>query len=908
MTETDVKTPMMKQYFDVKAENPGALVMFRLGDFYEFFGEDAKVASRELDIVLTGRDAGTEERMPMCGVPHHALEQYLGRLVQKGYRVCICEQLEDPKAVKGLVKRGVVRVVTPGTAMEIGAEEESVFISALLKGSEEHWAMALCEVSTGELRMAEFEGPGSLAELSAEMLRVKPKEILVSEKDYLALAEYLRLWDEEERENSAVTLRPESAFSRTSGQDRLRKQFGDSLQEQSAADKPLWMAYPLAGDCAGAILTYLDDTQKAAPAQIRELKLDRSGGCLVMDPTTFRNLEITRNLRTFEKKGSLLDLMDKTCTAFGARLLRNWLEQPLASQEDIENRLDAVESLHGEWSRRQELRKLLAGLYDMERLMTRVAYQRATPRELVALRQSFEILPRIRRLVGEVIESSEGGELVRIFRETDELRDLCDRLSLALTEDIPNNWKDGGFIRAGYHAEADEYRDNAMNGRTWMLELEQREREKSGIKSLKIGFNKVFGYYFDVTKSNLSMVPDYFQRKQTLVSGERFVTEELLHLEGLVLGAEEKMLALELELFQELLSFLTEALPRVQATAGALARLDVFQSLAELAASGQYCRPRFQPAGTSVIRIKDLRHPVVEQIMERNRYVPNDLTMGEETGLYIITGPNMGGKSTYCRSVALAFVMAQMGSFVAAAEANLPLRDRLFARVGASDDLRGGQSTFMMEMNEVAHILQFATERSLVILDEVGRGTGTYDGLSVAWAVSQYLVSRIRAKTLFATHYLELTELEALYPEVKNLSIAVEEEGERIVFLHKILLGSANKSYGIHVARLAGLPEEVIQGARIKLSALEEGEWREERGPGEQRPGEQRPVSTLADSAQLSLFGDGYASGASDAGQEKKGPEQKVITELKRKDIMKLSPLDALNFLHKLQQSLLSGK
>ncbi len=948
-SDFDVKTPMMKQYFDIKAENPGALVMFRLGDFYEFFGEDAQIAARELDIVLTGRDAGMEERIPMCGVPHHALEQYLSRLVQRGYRVCVCEQLEDPKSVKGIVKRGVVRIVTPGTAMEVGgSDEESTFIAALLHGEEEHWAMALCEVSTGQLRMAEFTGPGCLTELSGEIHRLKPKEILISENDYLTLTELIRQWTSEEKEGSVVTLRPGSAFARQAGQERLAKQFapGSGTQtisqfSQEPGSRPLWLDYPLAGDCAAAILGYLEETQKTAPAQIRELELDQSANRLIMDPTTFRNLEITRNLRTYEKKGSLLDLLDETRTAFGARLLRSWLERPLVDQGAIEARLNAVESLHRDWSRRQELRRLLKDIYDMERLMTRVAYQRATPRELQALCQSFGVLPAIRRLVEELSQESPQSELARIYRELDELPDLHDRLAAALVDDIPNNWKEGGFIRPGYHPQADEYRNSAQNGRSWMLELEQKERENTGIKSLKVGFNKVFGYYFDVTKSNLSAVPDYFQRKQTLASGERFVTEELIRLEGLVLGAEEKMVALELELYQELLQFLTAALPRVQTTAAALAKLDVFQSLAELAAVRQYCRPEFQPASSSTIRIKDLRHPVVEQILDQDRFVPNDLLMDDSTSLFIITGPNMGGKSTYCRSVAIAFVMAQMGSFVPASKAKLPLRDRLFARVGASDDLRGGQSTFMMEMNEVAHILQHATQKSLVILDEVGRGTGTYDGLSVAWSVSQYLVSQIKAKTLFATHYLELTTLEEQYPAVKNLSLVVEEEGERIVFLHKILPGSANKSYGIHVARLAGLPEEVIQQASAKLEELEQAEvYQEEKSPlpwpaeGSQLypgyletaeeihaapPGVTLTKRTLAENSpksQLALFAETAGTGgelgeSAPANQGTKKPlkdkEWKAINELKKKNIMAMTPLEALNYLHKLQQSLHSS-
>ena len=917
-SDVGIKTPMMKQYFDIKAENPGALVMFRLGDFYEFFGEDAAIASRELDIVLTGRDAGMEERMPMCGVPHHALDQYLARLIQKGYRVCICEQLEDPKSVKGLVKRGVVRVVTPGTAMEAGRDDESVYIASLLHGEEDRWAFSMCEVSVGRLRVAEFTGPDCLAELSGEIARHKPKEILISENDYLILTEYITIWAGDDKESGTVTLLPGSAFDRNKGRDRLEGRF-------SGDEARIWLDHPLAGDCAGAILGYLEETQKTAPAQIRTLELDTSSDRLIIDPTTFRNLEVTRNLRTYEKKGSLLDLMDKTRTAFGARLLRNWLEEPLVERAAIEARLDAVESLHQDWSRRQGLRRSLNDLYDMERLMTRVVYQRAVPRELVALKLSFGVLPALRQIVGELAGAGDRrSELYRIHQEIDELKDLYERLDAALTEDIPNNWKDGGYIKPGYDPQADEYRESAENGRTWMLELEQKEREKTGIKSLKVGFNKVFGYYFDVTKSNLSSVPEYFQRKQTLASGERFVTEELIRLEGMVLGAEEKMVSLEFALYQELLACLAEALPRVQITAGALARLDVFQALGELAAAGRYCRPRFQPADQSAILIKDLRHPVVEQIMENNRFVPNDLAMEAGTSLYIITGPNMGGKSTYCRSVAIAFLMAQTGSFIPASSALIPIRDKLFARVGASDDLRGGQSTFMMEMNEVAHILRHATDRSLVILDEVGRGTGTYDGMSVAWSVSQYLSNQIKAKTLFATHYLELTNLAGLFPEVKNLSLAVEEEGERIIFLHKIIPGSANKSYGVHVARLAGLPDEVILGAGAKLAELERGggerpayprdnpgQWEDEdprRPHCPVPPTENAPQNSL----QLSIFAEPEAQETKNAGKTTKDfaadaisdKESKALRELAKKNLSTMTPIDALNYLYKLQTAL----
>ncbi len=892
------QTPMMKQYMEIKAENPGTLVMIRLGDFYEFFGEDAQTAARELDIVLTGRAAGMEERMPMCGIPHHALEQYLARLVQKGYRVAICEQLEDPKLAKGLVKRGIVRIVTPGTAMEIASEETaSNYIAAILREEEKQWAMALCEVSTGELRIAQFQGADAFDELSAEMVRLKPCEILISENDYLIIAGMIQQWLLDDRKPAAVTMRSAEQFDRSQSIALLSKQFPDL-----AVHQPLWKDYPLAGDCAGAILLYLSETQKTIPQQIRHLELDLPGNRLIMDPTTFRNLEVTRNLRTFDKKGSLFDLLDDTRTAAGSRLLKTWIEQPLVIQEAIEDRLDSVERLAKAWSPRQEIRRLMKEIYDMERLMTRVTYGRATPRELLALKQSFGVLPALRNAV-EALPAT--AEFTMILEDFDTLEDLWGLLDSALAEDIPANWKEGGFIRDGYSTQADEYRLSAKNGRQWMLDLERQEKEKTGIKSLKIGYNKVFGYYFDVTKSNLSGVPDYFQRKQTLASGERFITEELVRLEGLVLGAEEKMLSLELNLYQQLLEMLGQAMSRVQGSSRALAKLDVFQSLAEAAVKHHYCRPMILHQGKQDLFFKDLRHPVVEQIMDNERFVPNDLHMKSETTLFIITGPNMGGKSTYCRSVALAFIMAQMGSFVPASEARVPIRDRIFARVGASDDLRGGQSTFMMEMNEVAHILKHATSDSLVILDEVGRGTGTFDGLSVAWAVSDYIVKQIKAKTLFATHYLELTHMAQQEPSVQNLSLVVEEEGERIVFLHKILPGSANKSYGIHVAKLAGLPDMVIEQAQRILDGLEKNK-NQQSLPSEP---EANALHKIGPQDQLQLFSEPSAAGHSFQKQATTGLMEDpnacfVVQSLKKKNLLAMSPMDAMNYLFKLQQKL----
>lgn len=879
-------TPMMKQYMLMKEAHPDALLMMRLGDFYEFFGEDAEIAAEALDIVLTARGGG-DGKVPMCGVPQHALEQYMARLVQKGFKVAICEQLEDPKTVKGLVKRGVVRIVTPGTAMEVAEEKTAaIYLAALVQNNSEHWAISVCEMSTGVLRMTEFKGPDALEALSSELIRLKPRELLFSEADYLLLDELLHHWFQEELDQTACTMRPANSFERNRSIATLSTHFAESLQES----RLLWETYPLAGDCAAAILNYLVETQNSLPGQIRTLALDLPQNHLLMDPTTFRNLEITRNLRNFEKKGSLFDLLDETKTAAGSRLLREWIERPLIDVEAIKKRHDAVEGLVDQWSLRQSLRDKLKDIYDMERLMTRVVYQRATPKEMLALKQSFSVLPEIKRLLSGLdwIES-----FYEIESKLDTLEDLHDLLQRAIEEILPANWKEGGFIKNGYHPQADAYRRSTVDGRQWMLDLEKEEKEKTGIKSLKIGFNKVFGYYFEVTKSNLHAVPNYFQRKQTLASGERFVTDELIRLEGLVLGSEEKMISLELELYQEIMRMISQALPRIQETAQSLARLDTFQALAEAAVLHRFKRPMVLDQDTQDIFIKDLRHPVVEHIMDHQHYVPNDLFMSPETTMLIITGPNMGGKSTYCRSVALAFVLAQMGSFIPATEARLPVRERVFARVGASDDLRGGQSTFMMEMKEVAHILKYASSRSLVILDEVGRGTGTYDGFSVAWAVSEYLIEKLNAKTLFATHYLELTKMAESFMQVKNMALLVEEEGERIIFLHKILPGSANKSYGIHVAKLAGLPAWVIDKANQVLSELEIQQLQATGLP------EISSQKDLHEQDQLQLFSDSLG-----AGTKPKDFETELLQEIKKKNLMHMTPIEALNYLVRIQKKL----
>jgi DNA mismatch repair protein MutS len=999
---------MMRQYEEIKAQYPDVLLFFRLGDFYEMFGEDAQLASRELGIALTGRDAGMPERIPMCGVPHHAVDQYLEKLVQKGYRVAICEQMEDPKSVKGIVKRSIVRVVTSGTMMDAESGEQNQYLAALFE-EDGRIGFALCEAALGELYAAQYEGEKGRDQLRDELLRLKPRELLIpvrrgggtgdgggagdgtsggtrdgaageasggtgdgAESGAAGEAEN-GARDEtgdgaaggaasgdswERRFFDALSLREETAltpvalsmFDPAPNLDRIAQlshdrqnappDAGRIASANSAPEDSWWKDWPLALRSAAALLFYLEDTQKMEPRQILSIRLLRSQEDLIIDATTFRNLEIVRGSRTYDKKGSLYELLDETRTAAGSRCLRQWLEKPLTDLGQIEARLDAVEQIKDDWTQRQALRKLMDSVHDLDRLMTRVVYRRALPRELLALKSSLAVLPGIISHVQALNREKPVAEWTAILEETDPLDDLHDLLQIALTDPAPPGLKEPGVIRTGYHAQVDEYRESAKNGRDWMTALETEERKKTGVKSLKIGFNKVFGYYFEVTKSNLALVPDYYQRKQTLAGGERFVSEELIRLENLVLGAEDKLLELEESLYQDLLTQVGLTLPRARRTSRALARLDAFQALGETAVKRRYCRPVMLEQQTQVLRFTDLRHPVVEEILDSPGFVPNDLDMDPDSRLFVITGPNMGGKSTYCRSAALAVIMAQMGSFVPASQARIAIRDRVFARVGASDDLRSGQSTFMVEMNEVAHILRHATPFSLVILDEVGRGTGTYDGMSVAWAVSEYLAGVLGAKTLFATHYLELTQLAEKIPQIKNLSLTVREEGEQIVFLHKILPGAADRSYGVHVARLAGLPGAVIEQAYLILKDLENtgggkspaaanrrlipppaGDRREEdrreegtrpapdqpeplpAAPDQPAPDQPESLPAEARPGQLSLFGDPPPKSA----KASKGKGD-VVQMLLSADLMNLTPLEAMNFLFALQQKARNDK
>lgn len=867
------KTPMMCQYQQIKSQYPDAILFFRLGDFYEMFGADAELASREMEITLTGREAGNKERVPMCGVPYHAADNYIAKLIQKGYKVAICEQVENPKVASGIVKREVIRVITPGTTLEnqLLQNQNSNYIAAINITAKEELGLAFSDMSTGEFYLTEYTGWNAIHALRDELYRINPTEILIPNdpKKAASFQELLLPLD-----NPLCTHYQKEAFTYEQAHLKLLEHFGpESIKDGGK--------YKTAVSCAGVILTYLKETQKEDPQQIKSCQYIAQESHMMIDSTTFRNLEITRTLRLNEKKGSLIEVIDKTKTALGARMLRLWLEKPLIDKVTLEKRYTAVEVLSEQWLKRQELRTYLTEVYDLERIMTRIIYRRVNPKELIALKNSLQVLPQIKDAMDKL---SKAQYLAELTQQCDPLTDLYTLIQEAIEENPPYNVKDGGVIKSGYNPEIDSLRQGSMHGKQWIARLENEEKEKTGIKSLKVGFNKVFGYYFEVTKANLALVPPHFQRKQTLANGERYVTEELLRLESQVLGAEEKLLALEEEIYHTLLQELAQSIQRVQKTSRVLAQLDVLQSLAEVAVQNRYTRPELLEKSEEILYFEELRHPVVEKVSGEVRFVPNNLVMDKDTNLYIITGPNMGGKSTFCRSVALAVLLAQAGSFVPAKKAVISLRDRVFARVGASDDLRSGQSTFMVEMNEVANILQHSSRDSLVILDEVGRGTSTYDGLSMAWAVSEYLVEVLKTKTLFATHYHELTQLVEQYPSIKNLSLAVKEKGEEIIFLHKIVQGPADKSYGIQVGRLAGLPEKVIIRAKEILRLLE----------SEHLPKGQQEL----------IF-------APTVEQDKNTiPEEcsEILVNISNLDLVKMTPLEALNELYQIQEALKKGQ
>lgn len=871
---------MMQKYLETKEQYKDCILFYRLGDFYEMFFDDAIKASKELELTLTGKSCGLEERAPMCGVPYHAVEGYLSKLVSRGYKVAICEQVEDPKLAKGLVKREVVRIVTPGTNINTQTLEENrnnylmcVFYMAQRVG------VAVTDVSTGDFYVTEVE---DVRKLMDEISRYAPSEIVLNEACLLCGIDFEEL---KGRTHTAVFPLENWYFEEDTCRRTLQEHFHvNALQGLGLAD------FAFGTLAAGALMQYLYETQKNALAHITHVIPYVSGKYMLLDSSTRRNLELCETMREKQKRGSLLWVLDKTKTAMGARTLRSYIEQPLIDKAAIEDRLDAIEELNSCGIERDEIREYLQPIYDLERLLGRVSYKTANPRDLIAFRNSLEMLPHIKTVLGDFRSSA-----LRCMRDDiDGLEDIYELIRSAINDDPPLQVREGGIIRDGFDPDIDKLRNAKTEGKNWLAALEAEDREKTGIKNLKVKYNKVFGYYFEVTNSFLNLVPDYYIRKQTLVGAERFTTPKLKELEDTILNAEDKLFTLEYDKFCEIRDFIFEQLDRVQRTAKAIAHLDAICSLAVVAERNHYVRPKMTTDG--VISIKDGRHPVVEQMISNDMFIPNDTILDKQKNcIAVITGPNMAGKSTYMRQVALIVLMAQIGSFVPAKEARIGLVDRIFTRVGASDDLASGQSTFMVEMNEVANILRNATSESLLILDEIGRGTSTFDGLSIAWAVIEHISNRklLGAKTLFATHYHELTELEGKMHNVHNYCIAVKEKGDDIVFLRKIVKGGADKSYGIQVAKLAGVPDLVIDRAKEIVEQLSDNDITQKVQSIEiKMSGEKtKPVKLdEVDLRQMSLFDT--------------VKDEDVLKELTEIDITHLTPMDALNELYRLQNKL----
>lgn len=870
-------TPMMQHYIKMKAEYKDAILFYRLGDFYEMFFEDAKIVSRELELTLTGKNCGLPERAPMCGVPFHAADSYINRLVNKGYKVAICEQLEDPKDAKGIVKRGVIRVVTPGTNIDAASLDETknnylmsvVFVS-------DRFGIAISDVSTGDFYVTE---ESSLRSFLNEMNKYKPTEIICNEAFQISGIDMDELRD---HRHISVSVLDNYYFEEDLAKRLLTKHFKvSSLKSLDLEDEALGTV------AAGATFQYLKETQKSDLNTITHIEVYRDSNYMMIDSSSRRNLELTETLRDKEKRGSLLWVLDHTRTAMGARRLRSDIEQPLRNKEDIEARLDAVEDLLTSVADREEIREYLGTVYDLERLMTRISYKTANPRDLVAFRNSIQVLPGIK----QVLENFSSAKIRGINDQLDPLSDLYQLVESAIAEEPPISVHDGGILREGYRADVDELRSMRTNGKTWLANLEETEREKTGIKNLRIRYNKVFGYFIEVTNSYKELVPDRYIRKQTLTNAERFYTDELKEMEDKILGSEDRLTHLENQIYFEILSEISSQVERIQKTAKALSQLDVLISLAITAEKNHYCRPRINENGT--LKIEKGRHPVVEKMIPAGTFIDNDTILdNKDNRMAIITGPNMAGKSTYMRQTALIVLMAQIGSFVPAKSANISIVDRIFTRVGASDDLASGQSTFMVEMNEVANILMNATKDSLLILDEIGRGTSTFDGLSIAWAVVEYVSNPklIGAKTLFATHYHELTELEGKLPGVHNYCSAVKEGNDGIVFLRKIVTGGADRSYGIEVAKLAGLPEAVIDRAtelQEQLANNDLSQIAESIAVSSQKKDKKKKKEDDLDFQQLSFF-------ATETDDD-------IIQEIRDLDLSNMTPLDALNQLNRIQ-------
>ncbi len=871
-------TPMMEQYRAVKKENPDCLLFFRLGDFYEMFFEDAVTTSKELELTLTGRSCGENEKAPMCGVPYHAAETYIQRLVQKGYKVAICEQMEDPRLAKGLVKREITRIVTPGTTMNENLPGDNNNYILSINRVEDAIGLAVCDITTGEFLVTEFEEEEKLLD---EIAKFKPSEILVNQD----ISDMMNIDLAKVSEQMGIFLDyfPAYHYQYLRCKETVLRQFHVLQLEGLGLENA-----ELGVTAAGSLLEYLTDTQKRQLTHINQLRTYSVQDYMLLDMSTRRNLELTETLRDKSYKGSLLWVLDHTQTAMGGRRLRKWLEQPLIRKESIDLRLGCVEALVDDPMLSAELKEMLSGIYDMERLMGRISYGSANARDMVALRESLKALPSIRILLQDL--QPEGYRSIE--KELDPLEDIADLLERAINDEPPVSVREGGIIKAGYNEQVDRFRSAATDGKQWLANLEAKEKENTGIKTLKVGYNRVFGYYIEVSKGQLGAVPDRFIRKQTLVNGERFITEELKEIEDTLLGAKEKGEALEYDLFCEVREAVSQAMFRIQQSADAVADLDAIRSLADTAYRYGYVKPEILPPG-GPIDIRDGRHPVVEQMLPENSFIANDTLMDQEDErIAIITGPNMAGKSTYMRQVAAICLMAQIGSYVPAASARISIADRIFTRVGASDDLARGQSTFMVEMSEVSNILRHATRNSLLILDEIGRGTSTFDGLSIAWAVVEYISDPkvIGAKTLFATHYHELTQLEGQLKGVKNYCVTIKENGDSVVFLHKIQRGSGDQSYGIEVAKLAGLPHWVLDRAHSILAEL--------LGRDVVKKASEIKVVQSVDPMQENLF-----DSVSEASPAADGSRQ-VVEELKNLDVNRLTPLEAMQLIYDWQQKL----
>ena len=870
-------SPMMREYLKTKEQYKDCILFYRLGDFYEMFFDDALTVTKELELTLTGKDCGLEERAPMCGVPFHAAETYINRLIEKGYKVAICEQVEDPKKAKGLVKREVIRVVTPGTTLDASSLDESKnnYLMAVVS-MEDQFGCAIADITTGDCFLTEVDKPSKLLD---EINKFVPAEIICNDAFFMSGVDADDL-----KERLGICIFPLDAwyFDDSFCQRTLKEHFHvNSLEGLGLQD------YDSGVIAAGALFAYLQETQKTALSHMATIRPYAAEKYMLIDSSSRRNLELVETLREKNKRGSLLWVLDKAKAAMGARTLRAYVEQPLIDAEEISRRLEALEELNKSPMLRDEIREYLNPIYDLERLISRISYQSANPRDMVAFASSLEMLPHIR----QILKDFHCPILCQIFEDMDPLTDIADLIQRSIAEEPPMSLRDGGIIREGYNEEVDKYRRSRTDGKKWLSELEMKEKERTGIKNLKIKYNRVFGYSLEVTNSFKNLVPDNYVRKQTLANAERYITQELKDLEDLILGAEDRLYTLEYELFCDIRDQVGAQVTRIQKTAKAVAALDVFASLALVAQRNNYVRPKINENG--VIDIKNGRHPVVEQMIENDMFIANDTYLdNQKKRVSIITGPNMAGKSTYMRQTALIVLMAQIGSFVPAEKANIGIVDRIFTRVGASDDLASGQSTFMVEMTEVANILRNATSKSLLILDEIGRGTSTFDGLAIAWAVIEHISSPklCGAKTLFATHYHELTELEGKIPGVNNYCIAVKEKGDDIVFLRKIVKGGADKSYGIQVAKLAGVPESVISRAKELVEELSDADITAAVKDLTASRKKQKITYDQVDMAQMSLF---------DTVQD-----NDIVEEIKSLDMTAITPMEAMNILYNLQNKI----